>query len=137
VDASSDRFPVDAHVFGDGTPGEIYRKPPDCEVKVLCKAASGISPWDIRNEDTVNRTFNAVGIIGNLNKGSSPVRGSPYTGLWIPLIVSRATLVAYRAVIFMPFVWTGMNKDVFHTILIRVAINIFYHCVLDIEQFFA
>ena len=32
-----------------------------------------------------------------------------------------------RAVILMPFIRSGFDTDVFHTILIRVKIKIFYH----------
>lgn len=42
-----------------------------------------------------------------------------------------------RAVILMPFIRSGFDTDVFHAILIRVKIKIFYHCVLDIKNILA
>ena len=45
--------------------------------------------------------------------------------------------MAEWAVVLVPFIRSGFDTDVFHAILIRIKIKIFYHCVLDIKNILA
>ncbi len=118
--------------FENGAPGQVCGKPSDREVKVLCKAAAGVSPWDICDEDTVDRAIDTVGMALNLNKDSAPVRPPPQAGECALGIVILTVLMAEGAVILMPSVWSGPDPDMCSTFLVRVENNIFYHNTLDI-----
>ena len=133
VDAPSHRLPVDAHVLGYGTSGKICRKPSDREVKVLCKAAARICPWDICRYDTVFRTIDAVGMPDYLNNGSTPVKGSPAAGSFNGLVVVITMLMAKRTIILVPCVGTGIDLYVVHPISIRIKILSCNNCLVDIE----
>jgi hypothetical protein len=132
VDAPADRFPVNAHILRDSTSGKIYRKPSDSEVKILCKAAAGISPRDISHKHSVFRAFNAVGMTLYLNKGAAPVKPSPYTWKTALGIIILTALMAEGAVILMPPVRPCLDPDMGNAILIGIAASTFYHCTLDI-----
>jgi hypothetical protein len=137
VDAPAYCLPVNAHILGDNAAGQIHGKPSDGKIEVLCEAAVWIRPWDFCDKNAMLWAFNAVGVIGYLNEGSSPIQSSPGTRLWIFLIVTLTAFVTEWTIIFMPSAGAGMNTDVIHSILIRVEIASFYNSTLDIEQLFA
>ena len=137
VDASAGRFPIDAHVLGDGASREICRKPPGREVKVFRKSAAGISPWDIGNIYPVFRAVDAVCPVFHLHEDAARIHPPPCTGDGRMFILYRAGLMAKRAVILMPFIWSCLDADMLHTISIRVKVAVFDNSVLDIQDIFA
>ncbi|MBD5403015.1 hypothetical protein HDR58_09530 [bacterium] len=80
----------------------------------------------------MDRAFDAMGMALHLNKGSSTVKSSPYTRESTFAVIMPASFMAERAVILMPFVWSGLDADMFYTIGIRVKAAIFNNRVLDI-----
>ena len=133
VDTPADCFPVDAHVLRHSTSGEISRKPADREIKVFCKAAARICPWNISDKDAMDRALDTVCMTLHLNKRPSPVKSSPYTGSTALGIITRTGLMTEWTVIFVPLIGTGLNPDVVHSIFIGIKITASYNCGLDIE----
>ncbi len=122
VDAPSDRFPVNTHILGDGASGQVCGRPPHSKVKVLCKAAARVSPWDICDKHAMFQAFNAVRVIRYFNKSAAPVQPPPDTWLRVLLVVASASLMAERAVILVPYIRSGMDEDMVNTIPICIEI---------------
>lgn len=137
VNTPSYGLPVNAHVLGDGTAGQIQGKPSDSKVKVLGEVAVGVRPRNISDKDTMLRAFDAVCGIGHLNKGTAPVHSTSDAGLRILPVIRFTALKAERTVVFVPAVGARMNADMVHAMLIREKVTTFYDRGLDIEQFFA
>ena len=137
VHASADRFPVYPHAFGYDTARQVYSKPTNREVKVLCKPTFWIGPWNVSNNNSVFGAFDTVRVIGYFNKGCASVQSSPCAWLRILLVIASATLMAEWTIIHAPSIGAGVDANVIHSILIRVKIAFFYNCMLDIEQFLA
>lgn len=133
VDTAADSFPVDPHVFGDGTPRQVDSEPSDSQVEVLREAAPGISPGNVRNEDAMFRAQETVRAVLDLDQRSAPVEGTPGAGETGLDIIGFATLMAERAIILMPLVRAGMDPEVIHTVGILIKIVSGDNCGLDTE----
>ena len=133
VDTPADSFLVDPHVLGNDTSGKTECQPSDSEVKVLCEAAVRVCLGDISDEDTVDRTFDAVGTILHLDKGSTPVKPPPYVWRIAFAVVVFARPVIEWAVIFMLLIRECFDSDVGNLIPIRLEVSAFYNSTLDIE----
>ena len=133
VDAPSDRFPVNTHIFRDSASGQVCCKPSHSKVEVLCKAATGISPWDICDKHAMFGAFNAVRVIRYFNESTTPVQPTPDTWMRVLLVVPSASLMAERAVILVPYIRPGMDANMVNALLICIEICSFYNCRLDIE----
>ena len=115
----------------------VCGKPPHSKVKVLCKAAAGVSPWDICDRHAMFRAFNAMRVIRYFNESASPVQPPPDTWLRVLPVVASASFMAERAVILVPYIRSGMDEDMVNAIPVCMEICSFYDCSLDIEQLFA
>jgi hypothetical protein len=133
VDTAADSFPVDSHVFGDGTPRQVDGEPSDSQVEVLREAASGISPGNVRNEDAMFRAQDTVRAILDLDQRSAPVERTPDAGQTCLDIIGFAPLMAEGAIILMPLVRAGMDPEVIHTVGILIKIVSSNNCGLDTE----
>ena len=65
-------------------------------------------------------------LVFNFDQNTTPVKPPPSGWSAGMFVISRTLLVTERAVILMPFIRSGFDTDVFHAILIRVKIKIFY-----------
>ena len=63
---------------------------------------------------------------------SLPSQAPPYAGKDTFAVIMLTPFMAERAVILMPFVWSGFDADMFYTIGIRVKAAAFNNSVLDI-----
>jgi hypothetical protein len=124
VDTAADSFPVDSHVFGDGTPRQVDGEPSDSQVEVLREAASGISPGNVRNEDAMFRAQDTVRAVLDLDQRSAPVERTPDAGQTCLDIIGFAPLMAEGAIILMPLVRAGMDPEVIHTVGILIKVSV-------------
>ena len=134
-DTASDCLPVDAHEVRHGASGQVFREPGDVQVKLSCKAASGISPRNCSRDNTMLRTADSVYRAFNLYQNAAPVQFSPHLWLFRWLVISLTVSATEGAVIFMPDIRTGLDADMGHDILIVVNTVGLYNSVLDIEHF--
>ena len=77
VDTAADSFPVDPHVFGDGTARQVDGEPSDSQVEVFRKAAPRISPGNVGNEDAMLRAKDTVRVVLDLDQRPAPVKSAP------------------------------------------------------------
>ncbi len=63
-----------------------------------------------------------MGAVFHLNKGSTPVKPSPYARCTALVVIALTAFMAERAVIFMPFVQAGLDADMVHAVRIRKEI---------------
>ena len=120
VDTAAYGFPVDPHVFGDGTARQVDGEPFDSQVEVLREAASHISPGNIRNEDAMLRAQDAVRVVLDLDKRSAPVEGAPGARCVDLDIIGSAPLMAEGAIILMSLIQAGMDSEVVHIVGILI-----------------
>ena len=132
VDTSADSLPINPHVFGDSTARQVDGEPSNSQVEVFRKAAPRISPWNVRNEDSVLWTQNTMRAVLDLNQCPSPVESASGTGQACLDIIWPAPLMAERAVILMPLVRARMDPAVVHTVGILIKIVSGHNCGLDV-----
>ena len=129
--------PVDAHVFGNGTLGKVYRQPAHCEVEVLCKAATGIGPGHIGHNAAVFRAFDALGIAFQMNGKRPKIKTSPLAAFSNRKSFLRAFPVANWTSALCMLRRPHIQIKVLHTELIFAQSAIFHLYPLDIEDLFA
>ena len=111
LDTLADSRPVDSHEFGNSTARQIDGQRPDSKVEFLRKAASEVSPGDIRNEDAVFMAFNAVRAVLNLDQSPAPVESAPGTGSTGLNIIGPVAPVTERTIIFMSLIRAGVDSE--------------------------
>ena len=79
--AVSNGLPVNAHEVCHSAPGQIFRKPGDCKVEILGKAASRVGPWNCGCYNTMFRTYNTVGLAFDLDQHGAPIQSTPHFGV--------------------------------------------------------
>ena len=77
MDTAANGRPVDAHILRDGAAGQTGGEPAHNEVEVFGKTAARIGPGDVRNQDTVLRTLDAMGMVLDFHKDAFPVQSTP------------------------------------------------------------
>ena len=137
VDAPADGLPVDPHIFGNSTPGQVHCKPSNSEVKVFCEPAAGICPGDISHTHAMFRTDNPVCLVFHFDNDSLPVQPPPYTRGLALAVIAWTFFVTDGAIILVPSARAGGNSDAVCPINACFDFQVFDDAVLDIEQLFA
>ena len=126
IDTAAYSFPVHSHEVWCGTSWKIGCKPCSGKVEILGKSTTWICPWNFGNIYPMFRADEPMSLVFNFDQNTTPVQPPPSGWSAGMFVISRTWLVTERAVILMPFIRSGFDTDVFHTILIRVKIKIFY-----------